>query len=135
MTDHHTPEQFLEKLYSHKHSLHQLQMMVQRVTGNQRAEVLLGVFSDPSRGYGEQNVAGDLLLALLPQPRQTLDEILTATAASWNVSVEQLPFFLRNVFGREAVIEAAERLAKQHPPESREARALETVSWWLRGKV
>jgi hypothetical protein len=71
---------------------------------------------------------------LLPQPRQSLDEILTATAASWNVSVEQFPFFLRDAFGREAVIEAAERLTKQHHPESREARALETVVWWLRGK-
>jgi hypothetical protein len=134
MTDFHTPEQFREKLYSHKHSLHQLRMMVQRVSRDQRAETLLGVFSDPSRGYGEQNVAGNLLLDLLPQPRQSLDVILTATATSWNVSVEQLPFFLRDVFGREAVIEAAKRLSKQHPPESREARALETVVWWLGGR-
>jgi hypothetical protein len=51
------------------------------------------------------------------------------------VSVEQLPFYLRDVFGGEAVIVAAERLAEQHSPESREARALKTMAWWLGGKT
>jgi hypothetical protein len=132
-----TPEQFRERLYSNKHSLHQLRMMVQQLPPAQRAEALLGVFSDLGRApdsYGPQNVAGDLLVSLQPRPRQSLDEILNATAAVWNVSVEQLPFYLRDVFGGAAVIEAAERLAGQHSPESREARALGTMVWWLRGK-
>jgi hypothetical protein len=133
-----TPEQFLERLYSHKHSLHQLRMMVQRLPEAQRAEALLGVFSDPDRAsdsYGAQEVAGDLLVSLRPQPRQPLDAILSTTAAVWNVSVEELPFYLRDVFGREAVIEAAERLAERYSPESREARALGTMVWWLKGKA
>ena len=67
------------------------------------------------------------MLSMMPDPRQSLDEILRSAAVSWNLSVEQLPFYLREVFGCATVCEAAERLAQQYSPESAEARALQTV--------
>ena len=102
-----TPEQFRERLYSHKHSLDQLRMMVQRLPPAQQAEALLGVFSDLGRApdsYGAQNVAGDLLVSLQPRPRHSLDEILNATAAVWNVSVDVLSRPTRRARGATPVV-------------------------------
>lgn len=132
-----TPEVFREALYSHKHTLPQLRRKAERVPAGQRAAALLAVFADPARpesAYRDQAAAGDLLVALKPEPQRPLIEILRVAAPVWNVSVEQLPFYLREVFGREAVVEAAQRLAGEFPAGSREASALLTVSWWLSGK-
>ena len=50
--------------------------------------------------------------------------------------MEQLPFYLRDVYGREAVVEASQRTgAGRFPPDSREAHGgFQTISWWLSGK-
>ena len=132
-----SPEAFRDALCSHKHTLPQLRRKLERVPARQRAEALLPLFSDQTRphsAYRDQEVAGRFLVALAPEPRRPLEEILRAVAPSWNVSVEQLPHYLSKVFGREAVVETAQRLAGGFTPESREARALITVVWWLSGK-
>src|SRR5262245_43533029 len=131
-----TPEAFRDALFSHKHTLPQLRRKLERIPAGQPAATLLSVITDPTRpeAYRDQEVAGNLLVALTPEPRQPLEEILAAVAPTWNLSVEQLPFYLRDVFGREAVVEASQRLAGRFPPDSRQARALLTVSWWLSGK-
>ena len=136
MSESMTPDAFREALFSHKHTLPQLRRKLERVPAGQRAATLLAVFTDPARpdAYGDQQVAGNLLVALTPEPHQPLEEILTAIAPTWNLSVEQLPFYLRDVYGRETVVEATQRLAGRFPPDSSEARALLTVSWWLSGK-
>ena len=137
MAERHTPEAFRDALYSHKHTLIQLRRKLERLPANQRGEALLGVFADQSRietAYQDQETAGNLLLSLLPETLQSLEDILKSAAGNWNLSVEQLPFYLRTVFGKEAVTEAAERLSHQYSPESREAGALLTVCWWLKGR-
>jgi hypothetical protein len=136
MAESHSPEAFREALYSHKHTVLQLRRKLERLPVSQRSEALLAVFADQTRtetAYLDQETAGKLLLSLVPEPRQSLEEILRSAAGNWNLSVEQLPFYLRDVFGRSAVAEAAQRLAQTYPPESREARALLTICWWLRG--
>jgi hypothetical protein len=133
----HTPKEFQEQLYSRKHTIHQLRMKLQQMPTARRAEALLSVFTDHSRpetAFGDQEIAGRLLVAVRPQCAQPLDEILRSTASTWNVSVEQLPFYLKDVFGRDEVVAAATRLATEYPAESRESRALATVKWWLTGK-
>lgn len=137
MPDSHTPEEFRERLYSRKHTVHQLRMKLQQLPSGQRADALLGVLTDQSRpetAFGDQEIAGQLLVAVHPECARPLDDILRSTVSTWNVSVEQLPFYLRDVFGRDEVVEAATRLASEYPAESREARALGTVRWWVTGK-
>ena len=132
-----SPEAFREALCSHKHTLPQLRPKLERVPARQRAEALLPVFSDrtrPDEAYRDQEVAGRFLVALAPEPRRPLEVILRSVAPSWNVSVEQLPNYLSGVFGRRAVVEAAQRLSGEFAPDSREAHALVTVIWWLSGK-
>jgi len=133
----HTLNEFRESLYSRKHTLHQLRMKLQQLPRELRAEALLGVFADASRpetAFGDQEIAGQLLVSLHPECVRPLDDILRSTASTWNVSVEQLAIYVRDVFGREEVVEASTRLAADYPLESREARALATFQWWLTAK-
>jgi hypothetical protein len=137
VADNPTPESFREALRSHKHTLLQLRRKVEKLSVTERANALLAFFVDQGSveaDYRDQNRAGDLLLELVPEPRQSLDQILTLAAPRWNLSVRQLPLYLREVFGGAAVTEAAGRLARQYPPDSREARALDTFCYWLEGK-
>lgn len=137
MPDPQNPSDFRESLYSRKHTLHQLRMKLQQLPAAQRADALLEIFADrnrPETAFGDQEIAGQLLVAVKPECFQPLDGILLATAATWNVSVEQLPIYLCDVFGRDKIIEAATRLANQYPAESRESRALGTVRWWIDGR-
>ncbi len=131
-----TPEHFRQRLYSRKHTLDQLRMNLMQLPPAQRGEALLEVFTaaaptaDP---YGNQQTAGRLLIAVRPQCSQPLEHLLRSVAATWNVSVEELPFYLRDVFGHDAVVEAADRVARDYAAESREADAMATVRWWLSG--
>ncbi len=137
MPNPHTPDEFREWLYSRKYTLHQLRMRLQQLSPDQRAEALLGIFTtrrSPDTAFGDQEIAGRLLIALRPECRRSLDDILRSIASTWNVSVEELPHYLCAVFGRGEVIAAAARLERDYPAESPEARALGTVRWWLSGK-
>ena len=132
-----TPEEFRASLYSRKHTLRQLKVKLQGLAPTDRADALLGVFTDrtrPETAFADQELAGQLLVDLVPACSRDLDEVLLATASTWNLSVEQLPVYLNQVFGREAVVQAATRLATAFPGEAQEARALQTVRWWLGGK-
>jgi len=73
------PEGFRGCLYSQTHTLRQLEFKLQRLPPDHRAEALLGVFADRSRldsAFADQELAGQLPVATVPQCRQPLDEIL-----------------------------------------------------------
>jgi hypothetical protein len=132
-----TPAEFVDCLNSRKHTFHQLRMKLQQLPKLQRADTLLGIFADssnPEWAFTNQEIAGRLLRDICPPCVRPLNDVLQSIASTWNVSVEQLPFYLRDVFGSEAVVEAADKLAGEYPKNSRESRALETVKWWLKGK-
>jgi hypothetical protein len=126
-----TPESFRDALYSHKHTLPQLRRKLESLRAVERAPVLFSVFADECRSFRDQETAGRLLVSLNPKPTLPLEEILRSVAATWNVSVEQLPFYLRDMFGRDEVAEVADRLSGEYPQDSREARAMSTVCWWI----
>lgn len=111
--------------------------MVQSLPRRQRAEALLDVFinrSNSSWAIAEQEIAGRLLIALCPKCYRSLDDVLCSIAPGWDASVEQLPLYLADVFGRDVVVEAATRLEGEFPAGSREALALSTIRWWLTGR-
>jgi hypothetical protein len=126
MPESYTPESFREALYSHKHTLLQPRRKLERLPATQRAESLLAVFADQARvetAYRDQQTAGTLLLSLVPEPHQSLEEILRSAAAYWNLSVEQLPFYLREVFGGAAVSDAERFHFPTAGPHGHSARA------------
>lgn len=59
----------------------------------------------------------------------------TKSCEPWNLRVEQLPFYPRDVFGREAVVETARLLAGEFPADSREGGAMHGIGVTMRAQV
>ncbi len=129
-------EEFREQLRSRKHSLHQLRMKLHSLDRDERFDALLGVFAMniDSDTYTDQEVAGRLLIDVMPECHQPLETILAVIAQTWNASVEQLPLYLGNVFGREAVIATATALSTNCVDNNRRAEAMRTIAWWLENR-
>ncbi|WP_068266585.1 hypothetical protein [Rubripirellula obstinata] len=127
-------QQFVESLRSHKRTLHELRMQAQSLPRSLRAGALLHVFVD-SNDYGDQQTAGRLLVDLQPTCPHPLEDVLDAIAPTWNVSVEELPFYLSDVFGPKLVADTALTLASRFDESDRRNRALGTVAWWLKRRI
>ena len=133
-----TQDEFITAVHSRKHTLPQLRRKLEALPASERFGVLIRIFADSSRAqdaFGDQEYAGRLLVELRPSPHQPLDEIIRAVLPTWNVSVEQLPFFLADTFGADEVTRASFRLEADYPADSREQRSLDTIRWWVRGKA
>ena len=79
-----------------------------------RLAPLLELFSDPPpNAYLAQEYAGQLLIRFKPPCPGPIDLILRRVLPRWDRSVEQLPLYLREVFGPEVVITCLDRLAEQ----------------------
>ena len=127
---------FIQQLYSRKQTVHQLRMMAQSLPRTEPFPAILDVFCDTSRPderLQDQEIAGKILVELQPPCSLALDEVLHAVAPNWNVSIEQLPYYLVEQFGKKAVASTAKSVRKAYAPESCEARALGTVVWWITG--
>ena len=91
---------------------------------------LIAVFTEPSSdAYAAQEYAGRLLEVMNPKPQAPLDDLLPRVLPSWNRSIEQLPAYLARAFGRDAVLDALERVDRASVvlPE-----LTDTVRFWLR---
>ena len=127
-------QQFVDSLRSHKRTLHQLRMQAQDLPRSKRVGALLHIFIE-SNNYGDQQTAGRLLLDLKPTCPHSLAEILDAIAPNWNVSVEELAYYLSDMFGPALVVDTALELASKYDDDDRRSRALGTVAWWLKRRV
>ena len=129
-------EEFRKQIRSRKHTLHQLRMKLQALDRNERFDALLGVFTInvDSDTYTDQEVAGRLLVDVMPECHQPLEAILEGIAQTWNASVEQLPLYLGRVFGNETVIATATTLSTNWLEKDRRAEAMRTIAWWLENR-
>jgi hypothetical protein len=97
------------------------------------AEGLLCVFTHgaaPPQGSAAQELAGQLLAALNPKAESDLRQVLRAALSRYELSVEQLPQYLRSVFGLKQVLFELEQLDHE-PLSDLERRALQTMQFWL----
>ncbi|WP_171186759.1 hypothetical protein [Alienimonas chondri] len=127
-------QQFVDSLRSQKYTLHQLRMQAQGLPRSKRVGALLHIFTD-SNNYNDQQTAGRLLLDLKPTCPHPLPDVLDAIAPNWNVSVEELVYYLSDVFGPVMVVDTALELASKYDDDDRRNRALSTVAWWLKRRV
>ena len=125
---------FLAALRSNKHTPIQLDRNFGKLPDADRFRTLLHVFTE-SNHYGHQQTAGKLLVDNIPQCDDSLVEILVSTAPTWNLSVEELPFYLADIFGAQAVVDCAIMLSEKYEENTIERKALETVVWWLRSRL
>lgn len=98
------------------------------------AEGLLGVFTEgsaPPVGSQAQELAGAILVKLMPKSAIELEPLLRAALPRYELSVEQLPNYLADRFGPRELEAALDKLDQdQFGVNCR--RAIDTFRFWLR---
>lgn len=131
-----SPDDFLSALYGGRHTVEVLARWLEGIPKDRQAALLLSVFSDagrPRSAFRSQTLAGKLLVLSQPVCALPLEAVLRPCLPTWNISVEQLPFYLGRAFGAGTVVQLARDLKVEFEEDSREAEALRAVIWWLRG--
>jgi len=77
--------------------------------------------------FRDQEFAGKILEKVNPQSKKDLKEVLLRVLKNWNKSVEQFPFWLRDNYGVNKLIETFAELDLTET----ERDKLRTIKWWL----
>ena len=98
-------------------------------------EVFEGLFSvlcmDCKNKFERHQLAGELLYSVRPRLHLELLDRIHLTLASWNVSVEEWPWYLVDLCGLDRVLSAASDL-EAYPLSEDERRRLNTLVWWAK---
>ena len=126
-------QQLRQNVCEGKNTYGQLKFVMARSPKEVVFEALYGIFRDaPESSYREQQVAGRLLLDLLPPCPLPLVDCIAGVLSTWNLSVEELPWYLAKCFGADAVEDALKQLEMRPALSDRETRSIETFRFWLR---
>lgn len=101
---------------------------LERADPDETCRGLLGVFQE--NDFECQQFAGLLLARLQPPCKDDLQRIVYSVLATWNLSVEELPFYLARAFGRPALLDALHDMERETRSET-EQRAIATFRFWL----
>ena len=114
----------------------QLQFVLERTDSVTVFNALYSVCCDPTRPATrstEQEYAGRLLLAVSPPCHKPLPVAIRGLLATFDPSVEQIPFYFAEKFGRSAVLETLDGLLVEDLSD-RERGNLRTFGYWLGGQ-
>lgn len=93
---------------------------------------LIRIFTEASsNASNRQELAGRLLFKVNPTAQFDVKRILEASLEFYDLSVEELPFYLVSQAGLEKVIDEADKISETQLTE-RQTRALNTIKYWLR---
>jgi hypothetical protein len=81
--------------------------------------------------YERQKLAATILLKVAPSSPLALDASVYASAKHWNLSVNELPSYWCNAFGKDAVVAFLEDLIGSCG-EAKLKRSIETMLFWAR---
>ncbi|TQV72919.1 hypothetical protein FLL45_15755 [Aliikangiella marina] len=128
-----------EKLYkaidgpTEMQEIRRLMNKLKKLDENIVVEGLLSVFFDDSRGekkFKDQTMAGGLLIKLMPKYDRNLREDILRSLDNWNLSVEELPWYLAEKVGRDEVLREVESIAESSLSEVAR-KTLDTYVYWL----
>ena len=130
-----TPEQlrFVDAVRKPEHKNRDVQLRKRffAIPPEKRLDTLLYLFTN-SNDYNDQQTAALFLPEVASEVDFPLEEFLGRVAPTWNLSVEELPHFLADVYGCDTVVDTSNALATQHEDGSEERRSLDTMAWWLK---
>lgn len=129
-------EELLEKLRSGHWRAREFRAFQDQFGDQPLFEVLLLAFSGSEKrsdDFSIQERAGDLLLELAPRCQGELPDVLRAILGRWNLSIEQLPYYLIDQFGPQAFAAALESMSKDTSQDVEHLTALKSLDYWLRG--
>ncbi len=98
------------------------------------ADALLSVFTTGELVEGsiaDQTRAASMLLSLRPRSATPLHDILRASLPRWNLSAEEFPIYLSEVYGRDALLGALGALESDPDLTAHAVRGIETFRFWL----
>ena len=89
------------------------------------------VFLEENEGYFErQQLAGRLLYALKPKLELNLKNVVRKCLNTYNLSIEELPWYLRDLVGKERLLSIIKEL-EECGLSDREQISLRTFQFWL----
>jgi len=101
-------------------------------------ELFFGLFSffyDPAlqeNAYQRQQLAGTILFNAAPECPLELDGVIYAAPKYWDLSIEELPWYICRVFGKSKVQEFLEELMP-NVEEGGVKKSFETMLFWANG--
>lgn len=129
-----TPSEIRDKIYSGDWGERELRLVADQFSGELVFEVLYGIFTDPARldsRFRDQQIAGRHLRAMNPPCPIELDEAISGLLSTWDLSVEEVPWYFANTFSKDAVLQALERIESGSDRDDSELRAIKTWRFWL----
>lgn len=121
----------IESPNSHRTAI--LDKLFVEIPDEERFGALLHLFTS-ANDFAAQQACSRFLPEVVADCVLPIDYVLRQIASTWNLSVEELPHFLADVYGAEMVIATCGTLALQYRDDSYERRALNTIAWWLRNR-
>ena len=113
--------------------IRQLTKILSKVNDQIIIDGIIEVFENEDRSeklYADQKNAGIILKKLNPKTKVSIESILDRTLKNWNKSVEELPFWLKDNYGMEALKKAFSKMENSNLTEL-EADKINTMRWWL----
>ena len=108
-----------------------LRASFRRVEAKELFEGLFKVFLNTDGDkFNRQQLSGKLLHKIQPRTFIDLADVIKSCLDTWDVSVEELPFYFRDVCGIERVVKAFNIIRVANLNEN-EINSLETMEWWL----
>lgn len=111
-----------------------LEKRFNEIPNDERFDALLHLFTS-ANDFAAQQDCSRFLPEVVADCVLPIDSVLRQIASTWNLSVEEVPHFLADVYGAEIVIATCGTLALQYSDDSYERRALNTIAWWLKPRA
>lgn len=113
----------------------EFKLLYNSITSSPKRERYLGIMGVFGRDIRDNKVmvqtfAGRLLLKISPKPIESCEEAIFRLLPYWDVSAEEVIFYLREKFGKPEVIKSAKSLQNGQVSERNKA-LLDSVIYWL----
>ena len=94
-------------------------------------EGLFKIFLLEDKYLQRQELAGNLLFQIKPKAKFNLLEKLFSCLETYNLSVEELPWYFVDIFGKEYVLNTLNIINNKNFLSNKAKRSLETIKWWV----
>jgi hypothetical protein len=111
----------------------QISSVLRKLDSAEVFEILYTVLTNvdrPATRFEDQEFAGRLLLDLQPTCTLELTEAIQGLLKGYNFSIEELPWYFAQQYGKQVVLEILEKLRTELNCEQQQ-QSIKTWEWWL----